>query len=162
MLARYGSRFMSNPRYLNLSLPDSIGAFVSYYMIEQNYVSFFDYEDWDEDQINSTLIGEYNWEIASDTNTTWRIGDGTAPFYNYIYFTVAGFTEADTFRSNQIRQGVLSREKAAALVEVENRPRWDSIREYLQLIRIDFDEAIRIIDRIPKLYVPPSGGKAGN
>ena len=31
--------------------------------------------------------------------------DGTAGFYNYVYHTVAGFTEHDTFRSNQIREG---------------------------------------------------------
>ncbi|MGE4184035.1 MAG: hypothetical protein AB7E81_03505 [Hyphomicrobiaceae bacterium] len=158
MAARYGARFLSNPRYINRSLPDTIGAFISYYLIEQNYVSFFDYEDWDEEKINKVLIGEYDWEIAEDTDSTWRIGDGTAPFYNFIYHSVAGFTEADTFRSNQIRQGVLDRGKAMTLVERENQPRWDSIREYLQLINVDFDEAIRIIDRIPKLYVPKSEG----
>jgi hypothetical protein len=108
--------------------------------------------EWDEDKINETLIGTYDWETAPDTDSTWRIGDGTAPFYNYIYYTVAGFTEYDTFRSNQIREGVIGREQAQKLVEVENQPRWDSIREYTQMINIDFDEAIRVIDRIPKLY----------
>jgi glutamine---fructose-6-phosphate transaminase (isomerizing) len=161
LLARYGARFLSNPRYLNASLPDTIGAFVSYYVINQDYASLFDHVPWDEDEINRTLIGDYEWEIAKDTNTTWRIGDGTAPFYNYIYHTVAGFTESDTFRSNQIREGVITRSQGMDLVEVENRPRWDSIREYTQLINIDFDEAVRIIDRIPKLYVPRAEGGAG-
>ncbi len=160
LLARYGARFLSNPRYLNLSLPDTLGAFVSYYMIDQSYASMFDYENWDEEEINKTLIEEYDWELAKDTRTTWRIGDGTAPFYNYIYHTVAGFTESDTFRANQIREGVLTREKAASLIEEENRPRWQSIREYTQLIGVDFDEVIRVIDRMPKLYVPRSEGGA--
>ena len=44
--------------------------------------------------------------------------DGTAAFYNYIYYTVAGFTENDAFRSNQIRAGVLNRSEAARLVEL--------------------------------------------
>lgn len=158
LLAKYGARFLSNPRYLNRSLPDTIGAFVSYYVIDQNYVSMFDHILWDEDEINRTLIEQYDWELASDTKTTWRIGDGTAPFYNFIYYTVAGFTESDTFRSNQIREGVLTRENAKALVEEENLPRWQSIREYMQVIGIDFDEAVRVIDRIPKLYVPRSEG----
>ena len=65
----------------------------------------------DEDLINSKLVNEYDWEIAPDTSTTWRIGDGTAAFYNYVYYTVAGFTEHDTFRSNQIREGQMSRER---------------------------------------------------
>ena len=61
---------------------------------------------WDE-KINETLINNYDWETAQDTSTTWRIGDGTAAMYNYIYYKVAGFTEHDTFRSNQIRGEIL-------------------------------------------------------
>jgi glutamine---fructose-6-phosphate transaminase (isomerizing) len=65
--------------------------------------------------------------LATDTNTPWRIGDGTSAFYNYIYYLVAGFTEHDTFRSNQIREGDISREEALRLVEDENRPRYQNI-----------------------------------
>ncbi|WP_306048662.1 hypothetical protein [Oceaniradius stylonematis] len=153
MLMKYGSRFMRNPAYFNRSMPDTLFAFFSYYVIEQNYFSLFDYYDWDESEINETLIGEYDWETSPETKSTWRIGDGTAPFYNYIYYTIAGFTEYDTFRSNQIREGSLDRETARALVEDENQPRWKLIREYTQMLNIDFDETIRIIDRVPKLYV---------
>jgi glutamine---fructose-6-phosphate transaminase (isomerizing) len=152
MLFRYAQRFGANPAYLNRSIGDTAKAFLSYYAIEQNYFSMFDYVQWNENEINSVLIGDYDWELATDTVTTWRIGDGTAPFYNYIYWTVAGFTEADTFRSAQVREGVIGREKALELIENENRPRWNSIREYTQMINIDFSETIRIIDRIPKLY----------
>ena len=79
--------------------------------------------------IEETLIKEYNWELAADTKTTWRIGDGTAGFYNYIYYTIAGFTEHDTFRSNQVREGVITRKKALELVNEENRPRYENISQ---------------------------------
>jgi hypothetical protein len=153
MLARYVGRFLRNPAYLNRSLPNTMTAFLSYYTLEQEYLSLFDYIPWDEAEIDKTLVEEFQWELATDAKSSWRIGDGTAPFYNYIYYVVAGFTEFDTFRSNQIREGVLTRESALALVEEENQPRWKSIREYTQLINIDFDETIRVIDRIPKLYL---------
>lgn len=153
MLWKYGRRFAANPAYFNRSMPDTLFAFFSYYVIQQNYFSLFDYVPWDEDQINETLIREYDWETAKDTRSTWRIGDGTAPFYNYIYNSVAGFSEYDTFRSNQIREGQLTRSQALELVEEENLPRFGSIREYTQMINIDFDETIRVIDRIPKLYI---------
>ncbi len=153
MLTKYGARFLANPRYLNRSLPDTLTSFFSYYAIEQDYLSLFDFIQWDETEIEQTLIPEYDWELAADTHSSWRIGDGTAPFYNYIYYTVAGFTEYDTFRSAQIREHILTREEALQRVEEENRPRWDSIREYTQLINIDFDETMRVIDRIPKLYI---------
>ena len=43
---------------------------------------------WDENIINDTLLNKYKWEKSSDTDSTWRIGDGAAPFYNYIYHTM--------------------------------------------------------------------------
>jgi glucosamine--fructose-6-phosphate aminotransferase (isomerizing) len=152
LLGYYMRQYLKNPAYINRSIPDTIGAYASYYMIKKDFTYLFDYCDWNEDQINELLLNEYNWELAPDTNTTWRIGDGTAPFYNYIYHTVAGFTEHDTFRSNQIREGILSREKALALTLEENQPRWQSLREYAQLIRIDFDEFLRVVHAMPKQY----------
>ena len=98
------------------------------------------------------MLNHYDWEKAPDTSTTWRIGDGTAALYNYIYYTVAGFTEHDTFRSNQIREGQLTREEALTLVEGENQPRYQNIRWYLDALGMDFKDVIDIINSIPKLY----------
>jgi hypothetical protein len=151
--AYYGGQFLANPNYWNRSLPDTAFAYASYYVFKQPFINIFDYLPWREEVVNSVLIETYDWERAKDTNTTWRIGDGTAPFYNYIYRQVAGFTEFDTFRSNQIREGHLTRAQAATRVEEENQPRWESIRDYCLLINIDFEECIRRIDRIPKLYI---------
>jgi len=152
LLAYYLKNYLLNPGYINGSLSDTFTAFLSYYFVRQDFLYLFDYVQWDEDVINKVLVGEYDWELAHDTPTTWRIGDGTAPFYNYIYQTVAGFSEYETFRSNQIREGVITRERALELVETENKPRFDSIREYCGLIGVDFDVAMRRIDQIPKLY----------
>jgi len=153
LIYQYGSRFIGNPRYLNTSIADTLWAFVSYYGINQDHLYLFDYVDWSEPEIDRVLIDGYQWELSDDTECSWRIGDGTAAFYNYIYYSVAGFTEHDTFRSNQIRDGRLSREEALRLVQRDNQPRWKSIREYCNLINIDFGEAARAIDRIPKLYL---------
>jgi asparagine synthetase B (glutamine-hydrolysing) len=152
----YGGQYLLNPGYINRSILDTLFAYVSYYLIEQEYIYLFDYIPWEEDELNKTLLEEYQWEVAADTPTTWRIGDGTAAFYNYIYGTVAGFTENDTFRSNQIRAGVLTRDRAQALVERENQIRWPSIREYLATIGVDLDVAMRAIERMPKLYDHPT------
>jgi glucosamine--fructose-6-phosphate aminotransferase (isomerizing) len=152
LVGYYMKNFAANPRYLNRSLLDTGFAYLSYYLINHDYCWFYDYIPWNEAEINRTLKEEYDWETSPDSSSTWRIGDETAAFYNYIYHTVAGFSENDTFRSNQVREGLITREQALANVSLENRPRYDSIREYLQLINIDFDEAISVIDSIPKLY----------
>jgi hypothetical protein len=152
LAAYYGASILSNPGYINSSLFDTFTAFLSYYFVKQDFLYLFDYLEWDEDIINKVLVENYDWEFAKDTKTSWRIGDGTAPFYNYIYRTVAGFSEYETFRSNQIRAGVLDRDDALRLVESENHARYESMQEYCRMIGVDFDYALRAIDRIPKLY----------
>ena len=144
---------LESPSYFNKSLWDSLsGEYYRSFLRKKDYFHVFDYYRWDEDQINDVLINNYEWETAIDTKTTWRIGDGTAGFYNYIYFTVAGFTEHDTFRSNQIREGDLTRDKALELVKEENQPRYQNIRWYLDTLGMNFEEIIGVVNRIPKLY----------
>ena len=144
---------LESPRYFNKSLWDTLsGEYYRSFLRKEDYFHVFDYYRWDEDQINDVLINNYEWETAIDTKTTWRIGDGTAGFYNYVYFTVAGFTEHDTFRSNQIREGDLTRDKALELVKEENQPRYQNIRWYLDTLGMNFEETIGVVNRIPKLY----------
>jgi asparagine synthetase B (glutamine-hydrolysing) len=153
LAAYYGKEFLTNPSYLNSSIWDTLYAYACYYVINHSYLSLYDFIEWNEEVVDDLLIDEYDWEIAKDTNTTWRIGDGTAPFYNYIYYTIAGLTENDTFRSNQIREGVITREKALTLVNENNRPRYESINWYCDTIGIDFYETIKRINATLKLYV---------
>ena len=137
---------------MNSSLSDTFFAYLCYYFLKKDYLTLYDYIQWDEKEIEDTLINEYNWETDPGTKTTWRIGDGTAPFYNYIYYTVAGFTENDTFRSTQIREGVITREDALTKVREENQARWETIKWYCDTIGIDWIYAIKKINKIPKLY----------
>lgn len=146
------SAMLQSPGYFNSSLWDTLsGEYYRSFHKKSDYYHIFDYWRWDEKIINDTLE-KYDWEKSPDTNTTWRIGDGTAAFYNYIYYTVAGFTEHDTFRSNQIREGDITREQAMELVLDENRPRYQNIKWYLDALGMDFEEVIKVINDIKKLY----------
>lgn len=145
----YGSRFIGNPAYLNSSLLDTAAAFFAYYFEpRKDFYFMFDHVIWNEDEVNKTLLDEYEWEIAEDTKSTWRIGDGTAPFYNYIYVTAKGFSEFDTFRSNQVREGMITREQALKSVFEENRPRAQSIKWYLDTIGLDFNAVVSRINQL--------------
>jgi glucosamine--fructose-6-phosphate aminotransferase (isomerizing) len=144
---------LKNPKYLNASIWDNLKAFRYYYATSLEVTNLFHYLPWDENIVNETLIKEYNWEVATDTSTTWRIGDGTAAFYNYIYCTVAGFTENDCFRSNQVLEGIISREKALEMALDENKPRLQAFRWYCDTIGVDMEKTIRSINAIPKLYM---------
>lgn len=141
-----------SPGYFNSSLWDTLsGEYYRSFTTKTDYFHIFDYWTWDE-RIVDQCLAEYDWEKAPDTSTTWRIGDGTAAFYNYIYYTVAGFTEHDTFRSNQIREGQITRQEALLLVQDENRPRYPNIKWYLDAVGLDFSEVIRVVNAIPPVH----------
>ena len=143
---------LKSPGYFNSSLWDTLsGEYWRSYHKKIDYFHVFDYWRWEEGLIDDVLLGEYDWEKAPDTNTTWRIGDGTAAFYNYIYYCVAGFTEHDTFRSNQIREGDITRDEALELVKDENRPRYANLQWYLDSVGLDFERVIKKINNIPTI-----------
>ena len=143
---------VESPGYFNSSLWDTLsGEYYRSFTKKEDYYHIFDYWRWDEKKIEDTL-DTYDWERAPDTKTTWRIGDGTAAFYNYIYYTVAGFTEHDTFRSNQIREGDITREEALDLVREENAPRYPNIRWYLDAVELGFEDVITVVNSINRLY----------
>lgn len=143
---------LKSPGYFNTSLWDTLsGEYYRSIMKKTDYYHIFDYWMWNEDIVESSLE-QYGWEKAPDTNATWRIGDGTAAFYNYVYYTVAGFSEHDTFRSNQIREGHLTREEAMEMVIEENKPRYQYIRWYLDALGMDFTSVINVVNSIPKIY----------
>lgn len=146
LILYYAKQYIKNPSYINATIPDTLSAFFASYFIPHAYLYIFDSIAWDETTIIQTLEENYDWERSPDTISTWRIGDGTAPFYNYIYYMLAGFTENDTFRSNQIREGILTREKALALVIEENKPRWESLAWYFDAIHIDMESALSRIN----------------
>lgn len=145
-------QFIMNPAYFNSAIWETLFDYWTTYILTYNFLYLWHYVPWDEAKIITTLKSEYNWETPEDTIQTWRIDDGTSPFYNYIYYTMAGFTENDAFRSNQIREGILNRKDALELVAAENMPRYKAIRDYLCKIGLDYDKVIQKIQLFPKLY----------
>ena len=141
-----------NTAYINSSIFDTLsGEYWRSLHKKSDYYHLFDYYEWNEIEIDETLAG-YDWERAVDTETTWRIGDGTAAFYNYVYHRLAGLSEHDTFRSNQIREGQMTREEALRKTQTENKPRYENIKWYLDAVGVDFDSCIDRINSTPTQY----------
>jgi len=148
-----GKNLLQSPGYINQSILDSLGSFASRYITPKaDYYHMFDYAHWNEKHIEDTIINNYDWEKSVDTPSTWRIGDGTASFYNYVYTLVVGFSENDTFRSNQIREGMITREEGLKLIYEENMPRYNSLKWYLEILGLDFESTIKRINEIPGQY----------
>ena len=152
MLWYFAKNYARNPAYINESLLDTANAFYQTFVVKDDFLYLYHYLPWFEDEIVGTIRREYDWEVATDTQTTWRIGDGTAAFYNYIYGTIAGFTEDESMLSNMVREGHLSRDEAMIRGREYSKPRWASLREYAQMVGFSIEEALQIINAAPKMY----------
>jgi hypothetical protein len=150
LILYYIKCFMTNPAYINSSIFDTLFAYYSSYILPDDYVYLFEYIAWDEEEIVKTIREQFNWEQETDTPATWRTDDGTAAIYNYIYLTMAGFTEFDIIRCHQIREGKLSRDEAMRLIREENKPRFKSIEWYAETVNFDVNRAIKRINEFTK------------
>ena len=152
LLAFYAYRYLKNPSYFNPSFFDVSLAYYSTYIQKHNYLYLWHFIPWEEKKIISTLKSEYNWETPEKNPLTWRTDDGSSAFYNYIYYQVQGFTENDSFRSRQIREGLINRLEALQIVQEENRPRYDDLKWYFDNINLNASEVLSVVDSIEKLY----------
>lgn len=152
LLSYYAWNYLKNPRYINESIWDTFYAFWCTFVVKDDFLYLFHYLPWVEEEIVGTIRREYDWEVATDTKSTWRIGDGSAAFYNYIYSTICGWSEDEVMLSNRVREGHITRAEAASLAEEFNKPRFPSIREYSQLVGFNCEEALTIINGLPKMY----------
>ena len=114
---------------------------------------FYNYVKWEEKKMVKTLLDEYNWmnDIAYGKNQ-WRMGDGQTTFNNFIYFTLAGFSEFDNFRSNQICEDLLSRNEGLSLAKKDNEFKYDVLKNFSEIIGFNLDDVLSKIISLPKLY----------
>ena len=150
----YLKQYLRNPYYINESLLDSFLAFYSSFIDKDDFLYLFHYIHWEEELIEKTLKEEYGWE-ADDRfgKNQWRMGDGYTAFIDYIWYTVAGFSEYDNFRSNQVREGLITRKDALELAAEDNKPRMETLLEFSQLIGFNLEEVLVKINSIPKLWL---------
>ena len=152
LVSYYLKHFLLNPSYFNSSLFDTAAAYWHTFIAKDDFLYLYQYIDWNEDKVVDTIVKEYDWEKATDTKTTWRIGDGTASFYNYIYYSMAGFTEDDDMISNMIREGYINREEGLKRSIEFAKPRIASLLEYAQMIGLNYEETLTKINSTKKLY----------
>lgn len=149
----YASQYGKNPAYINESLLVSLRAFLYSFVDKDDFLYLFSFIPWDEKTVENTIRHEFNWE--SDTNygeNQWRMGDGQTAFINYIYYQVAGFSEFDNFRSNQVRSGLISRDEAINLARIDNIPKWQSLKSFGEVVGLNIDDVIKNINNIKTLY----------
>lgn len=111
-------------------------------------VGFYDYIYWDEKTILDTITKEIDWQVASDSKTTWRIDDSAYPLINYLLYNLVGFTEHDEMYSKMIREGQITREVALNRLKEDQKPRMEKIINYLN----EFEISKELLDISLKKY----------
>lgn len=143
MALHYLSEYLKNPGYLNGSLLYTLKGWFEFFFLRYPYTGewlhYFQYIKWNEAKVLKTIREELGWETPPDTIQTWRTDDATSPWYNFLYYSMTGFTENDELLSNMIREGIITREGALVRVEKENQPRYKEIEKYLKMVNVDID-----------------------
>ncbi len=153
LLKAYFMEYIKNPRYINGSLAYIIPGWFDFFAFQthnKNFIHYYDYIKWNETDILKTIQEKLNWESPPDTVQTWRTDDATSPWYNFLYYSMTGFTENDELLSNMVREGMISREDALLRVEQENKPRYEEIKKYLKMVNVDID--IYELEKKLKIY----------
>ena len=80
------------------------------------------------------------------------MGDGQTAFTNFIYYNIGGFSEFDNYLSNEIREDLISRDKALELAKKQNEVRIENIDHFCRIIGINTEEVLLRILNIKPLY----------
>ena len=149
----YGKEFILNPSYLNESLFDNLIGFYSSFIHKDDALHLYNYIKYDKNEINFILKDYYNFfEDKTYGENQWRVGDGQTAFTNFIYFNIGGFSEFDNYLSNEIREDLISRDKALELAKKQNEVRIENIDNFCRIIGINTEEVLLRILNIKPLY----------
>ena len=139
---------IKSPYLLRSFFTEGALGFKDYYLMKHEFFRPFEYFAWDEKLVEDVLREEYGWSTGrEDSVSSWRMGDGTAPFYNFVYKLGLGFTEHDALRANQVRHGLLSREKALEVLLQDNVVDGVGVVNYLLSLGIDVEIALNQLEK---------------
>lgn len=149
----YSKEFILNPSYINESMYDNFIGFYSSFIHKDDALHLYNYIKYDKNEINNILKNHYNFfEDKTYGENQWRVGDGQTAFTNFIYYNIGGFSEFDNYLSNEIREDLISRDKALELAKKQNEVRIENIDHFCRIIGINTEEVLLRILNIKPLY----------
>lgn len=154
MVFSYSSHAIQSPGLIPSLAKEGLTGFIDYYVRgHKDFLRPFSYIPWEEEKIERILRSEYEWSSGEDRSvTSWRMGDGTAPFYNLMYLIGLGMTEHDTLRSNQVRFGLMERSEAINRIRQDNSFNALGLASYFATVGIDLNWAGDHIQRFTRSY----------
>ena len=149
---RYTRSAIVNPTMGKSILVEGAVGFFDYYLRKHTFIRPFMYIPWDEAELEKVLTEKYQWSKGNDPSLpAWRMGDATAPFYNLVYGLSLGMTEHDALRSNQIRYGLKTREKAESDLQKDNQVNILALAAYFGTTGLTMQESVKALTQMKSL-----------
>jgi hypothetical protein len=109
----------------------------NYYVRKHNFIHFYDFIDMNENYIIDELR-YYDWSSNDrELDTNWRMGDATAPLYNFLYLIMVGYNEKFALQSNFVRENRVDKIYALILLKKSLKVDYLGISIYLNIIGFD-------------------------
>lgn len=160
LIKGFAREFTQNPTYLN---PLLLNSFYTEYKMryagpKRDYKSIylFNYIEWDEQKILSTIQEQLKWCVPEKMSSSWRSDCKINVIRQYLYQELLGFTKNDELLSQLIRGGAITRESALARLDVENITNEELLRDILTDVQFDPEKMIRAISKFKKDKPNPS------
>ncbi len=115
--------YLQSPTVLFSYAREAYYRFLMKYPKDLSVVGLFEYLDWNEDQIVSTIVQRLAWMKPACWNTTWRADCKIHWLKEFLYRETLGFTKNDEVLSGMVRAGMITRSEALErLPEVNELP----------------------------------------
>ena len=141
-------RYFLHPTCLIINVKEFIYHFLPFKIIQKivypslREISLFDYIEWNEKEIISTIVNELEWEKSPYIESTWRMDCKINWLKNYLYKETLVFTEKDDALSCMIRENMITREEALERLKKENVIPQKLIMELVDELGLKFGDII--------------------
>ncbi|MBC2713701.1 MAG: ATPase [Desulfobacteraceae bacterium] len=103
------------------------------------WIQFYDYIQWDEEEILNRIRSELNWSQPAHMESTWRFDCRVKQLVDYMYKKTLDISDKEDFYSKLVREGRMGRKQAIQKAEIEKKIYMDEVRQVLNQIGIDPD-----------------------
>ena len=100
-----------------------------YFYPKQKTMRLYQYLDWNEELILSTIKNELNWQKYEDSSSSWRSDCFISILKNFLLDKSVGFSEKDEMYSKMIREGMIKREEALNRLSCKDIVPWNLLKK---------------------------------
>jgi len=105
-------------------------------------IFLFDYIEWNEEELLSTIKDKLKWEKYTHSESTWRSDCKVSLLKDYLFLETIGFTKKDDQLSEMIRENMINREEAMERLKKENVIPQQVITELFDELQLNFSDLL--------------------